>query len=85
MELATKVFALGNSNAVRLPRSVMEALSLRTDDPITIEVISSSEIILKKGESKEHYPSIKTLFSGYTVNDKPTEMESCEAIGRELI
>ena len=35
MEIASKVFSLGNSNAIRVPRFIMEALSLHADDPIT--------------------------------------------------
>ena len=85
MVLSTKIFALGNSNAVRLPRVVMEALSLCTDDPITIEVTGDNEIMLKKSVPKEPYPAIKTLFAGYSGGYKPTEMDSCEAMGSEEI
>ena len=85
MELTSKVFALGNSNAVRFPQIVMEALSLHTDDPIVMEVISNDEIRIRKKIESEPYPSIKKLFAGYSGTYHPVEMESSEALGRELI
>ena len=33
---------------IRLPRIIMEAMSLKTDDPITIEVVNPSELIIRK-------------------------------------
>ncbi|MBR4132058.1 MAG: AbrB/MazE/SpoVT family DNA-binding domain-containing protein [Oscillospiraceae bacterium] len=83
MEYASRVFALGNSNAIRLPRIVMEAMSLKTDDPITIEVVNSGELIIRKQKSAA-YPSIRELFAGYA-GGHPTEMDASGMVGRELI
>ena len=83
MEYTSRVFALGNSNAIRLPRIVMEAMSLKTDDPITIEVVNSGELIIRKQKSAA-YPSIRELFAGYA-GRHPTEMDTSGMVGRELI
>ena len=83
MEITSRVFALGNSNAIRLPRIVMEAMSLKTDDPITIEVVNPGELIIRRQKSAA-YPSIRELFAGYT-GGHPAEMDASGIVGRELI
>ncbi len=83
MEFTSKVFALGNSNAIRLPRIVMEAMSLKTDDPITIEVVDPNELIIRKQKTAA-YPSIRELFAGYE-GERPAEMDAAGTVGREMI
>ena len=84
MEIASRVFSLGNSNAVRIPRVIMDALSLQANDPVTMEV-RDNEMIIKKKERKTAYPSIGELFEGYTGTYQPTEIEAGGIVGRELI
>ena len=84
MEVASRVFVLGNSNAIRIPRLVMDALSLHASDPVTMEV-RDNEIIIKKQGRKTAYPSISELFEGYTGTYQPTEMEANGIVGREMI
>lgn len=83
MEITSKVFALGNSNAIRLPHIVMEALALKSDDPITLEVVGQEELIIRK-QTPSGYPSIRQLMAGYT-GEGPTEMDCGGRMGRELI
>ena len=83
MEFTSRVFALGNSNAIRLPRIIMEAMSLKTDDPITIEVVDPSELIIRKRKTAA-YPSIRELFAGYK-GERPVEMDASGMVGKELI
>ena len=84
MEIASRVFSLGNSNAVRIPCVIMDALSLQANDPVTMEV-RDNEMIIKKQERKTAYPSIGELFEGYTGTYQPTEIEAGGIVGRELI
>ena len=84
MEITGKIFALGNSNAIRIPRIIMEALSLRTDEPVSIEVRNNREIVIKK-QVQEGYPSIQELFSDYTGELKPKEIPAVGIVGKELI
>ena len=85
MEISSRVFSLGNSNAIRVPRLIMEALSLHTDDPITMEVVNQDELLIKKQKKQGSYPSIKELFSGYDGNAAVYEMEAEDAVGREIL
>ena len=85
MEIASKVFSLGNSNAIRVPRLIMEALSLHADDPITIEVVNQNELLIKKQRKQEAYPSIKELFAGYDGNATAFEMDADDSVGREIL
>ena len=83
MELTSRVFALGNSNAIRLPRIIMEAMSLKTDDPITIEVVGQNELVIRKQKTAA-YPSIRELLDGYD-GGRPAEMDAAGTVGREMI
>ena len=83
MEITGKVFALGNSNAIRIPHILMEALALKTDDPITLEVVGKDKLVIRK-QALAPYPSIRALFAGYA-GERPREMESAGTVGRELI
>ena len=84
MEVASKVFTLGNSNAIRIPRLIMDALSLRANDSVTLEV-RDNEMVIKKQGRKTAYPSISELFEGYTGTYQPTEMEADGIVGREML
>lgn len=84
MEVASRLFALGNSNAVRIPRLIMDALSLRANDPVLMEVRGNA-VIIRKQEKKSAYPSVSELFEGYHGDYRPTEMEADGTVGRELI
>ncbi len=84
MEVASRVFVLGNSNAIRIPRLVMDSLSLHANDPVTMEV-RDNEIIIKKKEENKAYPSISELFEGCTGTYQPREIEAKGIVGRELI
>ena len=84
MEIASRVFSLGNSNAVRIPRVIMDALSLQANDPVTMEV-RDNEMIIKKQERKTADPASGELFEGYTGTYQPTEIEAGGIVGRELI
>ena len=85
MEVASRVFALGNSNAVRIPRFIMDALSLKANDPVVMEVRGNDEMVVKKQGKREAYPSINELFEGYTGTYRPTEMDIGGIVGREMI
>ena len=85
MELTSKVFALGNSNAIRFPQLVMEALSLATGDSIVMEIVNNREVAIRKACSDEAYPSIKSLLAGYSGEYHPSEMAPFGMVGKELI
>lgn len=59
--MITTIFKLGNSNAVRIPKHIMAALELKTDDEIKIELVDN-QIVLQK--SLKHM-TIDELFKNY--------------------
>lgn len=83
MEISGNIFSLGNSHAIRLPRIVMEALALKADDPITLEVVGQRELLIRKQIPSTH-PSIWELMAGWK-GERPTELESAGAVGRKQI
>ncbi len=85
MEIASKVFSLGNSNAIRLPHLMMEALSLKAGDAITLEILNHQELLVRKRTVHTAYPSIRELFTGYSGGYEPVEMEADDGIGKELL
>lgn len=79
MKIKSKVFALGNSNAIRIPKNVMESLSLSAEDDITLEV-AEGELIIRKALPT----SVNELFANYKgkyvveeITDRP--------VGEELL
>ncbi len=86
MKTLSKVFALGNSNAIRLPKLYMDALSLQPEDAITMEVINGDQIVIKKSFNSKDYPSINDLFKDYEYSEyKAQEIEATGIVGKELI
>lgn len=85
MVISSRIFSLGNSNAIRIPRVIMEALSFSTDEPITLEVTGQNQLVISKEKPSMEYPSIKELFAGYSGSYRPSEIESTGLLGRELI
>ena len=86
MKTLSKVFALGNSNAIRLPKLYMEALSLQPEDAITMEVINGDQIVIKKSINSKDYPSIDDLFIDYKDSEyKTQEIDAIGIVGKELI
>ena len=83
METAGKVFAIGNSNAIRIPKIIMDALLLKSGDRVTIETKGES-IIIRKKEATTGYPSIDELFEGYSGTYRPVEMDASDCVGREV-
>lgn len=79
MKIKSKIFSLGNSNAVRIPKNIMKSISLKPDDDITIEV-GNDELIIKKAMPS----TVSELFQNY--KGKYTVEEICDkAVGEEIL
>lgn len=85
MEVSAKVFTIGNSNAVRIPKLIMKTLSWSANDYVNMRLNEDNELIISKKNSKTEYPSIKELFMGYTGDYKPEELAPNDRRGMELI
>ena len=69
----------GNSQAIRLPKSLLEALEAEKDDDLNVEVINHS-IVLTKAEKEVTF---EELFKDYNKETFTTELHSFSPIGNE--
>lgn len=79
--MVSTVFKLGNSNAIRLPKTIMEALNLKTNDLVKMTIVDN-RLTIEKQESKK---TIEQLFDGYKGKYEVEEVLDDPARGRELL
>ena len=85
MDVATKMFATRNSNAVCIPL-MMKSLSCQAKDPITVRLDNDNkQLVIKKANRKHDYPSLQELFSEYNGDYCLQEFAPGDRRGRELI
>lgn len=75
------VFKLGNSNAIRLPKTVMESLGIKTNDEINMTVINNKLTIEKANTRK----NINELFKGYKGKYKVIDEFDDAPVGKEIL
>ncbi|MBR3624575.1 MAG: hypothetical protein IKN43_14650 [Selenomonadaceae bacterium] len=85
MEVTAKVFAIGNSNAIRIPQLIMKTLCLNANDYVNMRLNNDNELIISKKNQSKEYPSIKELFKGYAGDYIPKEFAPNDRRGMELI
>ena len=76
-----KVSQWGNSKAIRLPLSVVQALDLKVDDSLSIGVDSSKRLVIDKLESTPQ--TIEELFAGYEGGSFRAKVQDLKAVGNE--
>lgn len=69
----------GNSHAIRLPKSLLEALEVEKDDELNVEVMNHS-IVLTKAEKEVTF---EELFKGYNKETFTTELQHFSPIENE--
>jgi antitoxin MazE len=69
----------GNSNAVRLPKAFTDALSLRENDAIQINVEGNAIVIRKPRPA-----SLRELFECYNGDVESKEWDTGSPVGREV-
>ena len=70
----------GNSQGIRLPKGALQAAGLKENDAVEI-VASEAQIVIRK---RERYESLDALFAGYDGEHRAHELDSGEAVGREV-
>lgn len=79
---ATRISSWGNSDAVRIPRSLLRLAGLKAGDDVDIVVNERSNIeIVPKAKSHRRVKPAKgvtfdSLFAGYESSDKPIDYSS---------
>lgn len=79
--MKTTIFKLGNSNAVRLTKNLLDELGLKTNDEITIETVNNS-IVIRKANTRKN---IKELFENYNGKYDTEMILDDKSVGGEML
>ena len=71
----------GNSQGVRIPKSILDAAKMRTDETVEIE-LEGDRIVIRKAEPGKK--TIRELFAGYHGTDECGEIDWGEPAGDEV-
>jgi antitoxin MazE len=69
----------GNSNAIRLPKTLTDALNLYENDAVRINIEGNALVIRKRRPA-----SLLELFEGYDSDYKSKEWDTGAPVGREV-
>lgn len=75
----TQIQSWGNSQAVRLPKIILESAQLNLDEKVEIQVVDGS-IIIKKAKPK----TFKELIAGYEGDLTSEEWDTGRPVGKEV-
>ena len=82
--MKTTIQKWGNSHAVRLPKPILESLSLKEKDKVEI-VVENDSIIIKKTTRKRYAnKSLEKRFANNNDNHPYTEYSWSEPVGKEI-
>ena len=70
----------GNSQAVRLPKAILNAANLSVNDPVAIDV-HDNMITLRRLPARR---TLDDLFAGYDGDYVPSEYDTGADVGREV-
>lgn len=79
--MTTTIQKWGNSQGVRLPKYILEAVNLRENESIDI-ITDKEKIIIKKAAKRRK--TIKELFANYHEEYQPIEIDWGKPEGREI-
>lgn len=71
----------GNSDGIRIPKSILKSLNIKTNDVLKIEKVDD-KIVISKSEKKKI--SLKKLFDEYNGEDLSKDFKWDEKVGREI-
>jgi len=80
-DMKSRLAKWGNSLAVRIPKAVAEAASLREGDDLEFSVEPGGSVNLRRPKRK---PSLQELVRGISAENLHASIEWGEAVGREL-
>lgn len=82
--MLTTIQRWGNSQAVRLPKAILEALLLQENDQVEL-IAENNTIIIKKATRKRRAnKSLEERFKNYTGDYKCTEYDWGAPVGKEV-
>ena len=82
--MTTTIQKWGNSQAVRLPKPILESLFLKENDPVEIIAESDSIIIRKATRKRRANKSLEERFANCCGNHSFSEYDWGEPVGKEV-
>ena len=87
--MQTTIQKWGNSQAVRLPKTILDLLLLKENDPVEITAVDDAIIIKKTTRKRRSKKSIKDRFKNwdgnpYELSDEDKEWLNMEPVGKEV-
>lgn len=74
----------GNSNALRLPKTILESAFLKENDKVEI-IASENQIIIKKVENIKQHKTLAERLKSFEGEYEATEWDTGESIGKEIL
>ena len=82
--MMTTIQKWGNSQGVRLPKTILDVLSLQENDPVEITADNNSIIIKKTTRKRRAKMSLEERFKNYSGNYQCTEWDTGKPVGKEV-
>lgn len=80
--MLTKIQKWGNSNALRIPKSILETASIKEND--RVEITAENDIITIKKAARK-YKNLDELFEGYNGAYQCRETDTGAPVGNEVL
>lgn len=80
--MTTTIQKWGNSQGVRLPKYILEAIQWQDNEQISIKTENNKIVIEKAAPTKRK--NIKELFADFQAPYTPTEIDWGEPVGKEI-
>lgn len=81
--MKSKITKWGNSQGIRLPKTVLDELNLIENDAIEITV-EGNNIVIKKEKPVAPFITIQQRFHGFTGEYEPVSIDWGEPVGDEV-
>ena len=81
--MTTRIVKWGNSQGIRLPKTLLALLRISDNDAVEVEA-EMDKIIIKKAAAAPKHKTIEELFAGYNGDYVPDEMDWGSPVGREV-
>jgi len=82
--MTTTIQKWGNSQGVRLPKTILEKLSLRENDSVEITINNDSIVVTKTDRKRRAKKSLEERFKNYNGKYRCTEYDWGQPVGREV-
>ena len=82
--MTTTIQKWGNSQAIRLPKAILESLLLKENDTVEIKAVNDSIVIRKASRKRRAKTSLEERFRNYTGKYLHEEYDWGSPVGKEV-